>query len=314
MNLHDPQLLILLGAIFGLLIVASLIGYVLSLRTMTLPQQATIANLNARIRAWWLMCIVFMVALSTGLIGAVILFGLISLLALREFVTLTPTRRADHEPLLWSFFVILPLQYVLVEMRWYGMFAIMIPVYGFLFLPARAAIAGDTRDFLERTAKTQWGIMVCVYCVSYAPALLMLDIDGYTGQNAKLLLFLVVVVQLSDVMQYVFGKLFGKHKIVPKLSPNKTVEGFVGGVLGASAIGMAMCWMTPFSVWAAAAIALLIALAGFAGGLCMSAIKRDSGIKDFGALIEGHGGVLDRIDSLCFAAPIFFHVVHYYYM
>lgn len=136
--------------------------------------------------------------------------------------------------------------------------------------------------------------MVCVYCVSYAPALLMLEIDGYAGQNAKLLLFLVVVVQLSDVLRYVFGKLFGKlfgkHKIVPKLSPKKTVEGFVGGVLGASAIGMAMCWMTPFSAWAAAAIALLIALA------------------------EGHRGVQDRIDSLCFTAPIFFHIAHYYYM
>jgi len=189
-----------------------------------------------------------------------------------------------------KFFVIQPLQYVLVNMLWYGMFAIMIPVYGFLFLPARTAIAGDTARLSRTHHKTQWGIMVCVYCVSYAPALLMLEIDGYAGQNAKLLLFLVVVVQLSDVLRYVFGKLFGKHKIVPKLSPNKTVEGFVGGVLGASAIGMAMCWMTPFSAGAAAAIALLIALA------------------------EGHGGVQDRIDSLCFTAPIFFHIAHYYYM
>jgi phosphatidate cytidylyltransferase len=155
--------------------------------------------------------------------------------------------------------------------------------------------------------------MVAVYCVSHAPALLMLEIPGYEGQNAKLLLYLIVVVQLSDVLQYVFGKTLGRRKIVPSVSPNKTWEGTIGGITAATLIGALLCWATPFSLWEAAGIALIVNLAGFAGGLCMSAIKRDRGIKDFGSLIEGHGGVMDRIDSLCFAAPLFFHLVRYSY-
>jgi phosphatidate cytidylyltransferase len=155
--------------------------------------------------------------------------------------------------------------------------------------------------------------MVAVYCVSHAPALLMLQIPGYEGENAKLLLYLIVVVQLSDVLQYVFGKTLGRHKVVPKVSPNKTWEGTVGGIAAATLVGALLWWATPFSPWEAAGIALIVNLAGFSGGLCMSAIKRDRGIKDFGTLIEGHGGVMDRIDSLCFAAPLFFHVVRYSY-
>jgi phosphatidate cytidylyltransferase len=177
----------------------------------------------------------------------------------------------------------------------------------------RSALSGDTRCFLERSAKIQWGLMISVYAVSHAPALLMLEIPGYGGSNLTLLLWLVLVVQLSDVLQYVFGKLWGRRPIVPRLSPNKTVEGFAGGLLSASAVGAGLWWATPFAPWQAFLLALLVALLGFAGGLVMSAIKRDQGIKDFGAMLEGHGGMMDRIDSLCFAAPVFFHVVRYWW-
>lgn len=304
---------ILLTGVVALLALGSLIGLVLSRLVVTPPGQAVVANLNARVRAWWVMVAVFAVALATGGLGSVLLFGLTSFLALREFITLTPTHRADHRTLFWAFFVFLPIQYVLVAMKWYGLFAIFIPVYAFLLVPVRSVLAGDTEDFLARTAKIQWGLMIAVYCVSYAPALLMLEIPGYAGRNATLLLFLVVVVQLSDVMQYVFGKTLGRRPIAPSVSPNKTVEGTIGGIAAATLAGGALWWATPFGFWQALAISLLICLAGFAGGLCMSAIKRDRGVKDFGALIEGHGGVLDRIDSLCFSAPIFFHVVRYWY-
>jgi phosphatidate cytidylyltransferase len=199
----------------------------------------------------------------------------------------------------------------LLSLKWSG-FVIVIPVYAFLFLPAIMAIAGDTRSFLERASKIQWGLMICVYCVSYAPALLTLDIHGY-GPNAKLLLYLVIVDQLSDVLQYVWGKLAGRHKIAPAVSPNKTWEGFIGGALSATAIGTALWWMTPFTPAAAAVISLMITILGFLGGLVMSAIKRDRGIKDYGTLIQGHGGVLDRVDSMIFAAPVFFHVVRFFY-
>lgn len=309
----DTELIWLFGGVLGLLVVASPTGLVFSKLIQDEPSRGVIANLNARIRAWWIMCAVFTLALLTGGMGSVILFGLVSFLALREFITLTPTRRGDHRTLFWAFFVFLPLQYYLVGVRWYGLFAVLIPVYAFLFVPLRNAVAGDTHNFLERTAKIQWGLMVCVYCVSHAPALLMLDIPGYQGQNGKLLFFFVLVVQMSDVLQYVFGKTLGRRQISPTVSPNKTVEGFLGGIAVSSLIGMGLWWVTPFSVWQAGGMALMVSLMGFAGGLCMSAIKRDRGIKDFSAMIEGHGGIMDRIDSLCFAAPVFFHLTRFFF-
>jgi phosphatidate cytidylyltransferase len=295
-----------------LLVVATAVGFVLSRRALTDPARATVANLNARIRAWWIMVAVFTIAVWTGGIGSIVLFALMSLLALREFVTLAPTRQEDHRTLLWAFFLVTPLQYYLIAIRWYGLFAIMIPVYAFVLVAVSNVIAGRTDRFLERTASIHWGLMVCVYCVSHAPALLILDIPGYRT-NAKLLVFLVLVVQISDVLQYVFGKLFGKHPIAPAISPNKTWEGFAGGVLTASLVGTAIWWSTPFTPSQAFALSVAITLAGFAGGLVMSAIKRDRGVKDYGALIAGHGGMLDRIDSLCFAAPVFFHLTRYFF-
>ncbi len=318
MNLH-PQVLTVFSVVLGVLILASLIGYILA-KTKPGP---VIDNLNARVRAWWVMVLIFVAALSTGHIGATALFAFISFLALREYITLTPSSRGDHQALFYSFFVFLPLQYVLVAMPWegktgwYGLFSILIPVYAFVGLPIRAALSGDTTSFLERTAKIQWGLMVCVYCVSYAPMLLTLDIrpeHHFEGRNPLLLLFLVIVVQSSDVLQYVWGKLCGRRKIVPSLSPNKTVEGFIGGILSASLLGVAMWKMTPFAWWQAGILSLIICLMGFCGGLVMSAIKRDRGVKDFGSMIEGHGGMLDRIDSLCFAAPIFFHLVRQFWV
>ena len=312
-NVWDREMVILIGSILGLLAIASLVGLVLARRVRTDSARSVVDNLNARIRSWWVMTAVFAAALATGGIGSVVLFGLTSFFALRELLTLAPTRRADHRTLFWAFFVFAPAQYLLVGIQWYGLFAIFIPVYAFLFIPVRSALAGDTEDFLARTARIQWGLMVAVYCVSHAPALLMLRIPGYEGQQAKLLLYLIVVVQLSDVLQYVFGKTLGRRRIVPKTSPNKTWEGTLGGIGSATLVGALLWWATPFNPWEAAVIAFLLCLAGFAGGLVMSAIKRDRGVKDFGAMIEGHGGVMDRIDSLCFSAPVFFHVVRYFY-
>jgi len=310
----DPQLLWLFGGVLGLLLVAAIVGWLLARGAKSDAALATVANLNARIRAWWGMSAVFALTLAVGPLGSVILFAFISFLALREYITLTPTRRGDHRSLFWTFFIITPLQYALVAREWYGMFSILIPVYAFLFIPTRIALAGDTEHFLERAAKIQWGLMVCVYCVSHTPALLMLRIPGFEGQNAKLLMFLVVVDQLSDVFQYVWGKLLGRHKIAPHVSPNKTWEGFIGGIATATLVGTGLWWATPFAKWQAAVLSLIICLMGFAGGLVMSAIKRDCGVKDFGSFIEGHGGMLDRIDSVCFAAPVFFHLTRYFFV
>ena len=309
----DSELLWLIGGIVGLLVLSSTITFILKRRSAGGEPNKVVANLDARVKAWWVMVVIVSVALTTGKYGPVILFGLVSFFALREFITLTPTRPGDHRTLFWVFFIVTPLQYYLVATHWYGLFAILIPVYAFILVPTRSALAGDSEHFLERTAKIQWALMVCVFCVSHVPALLMLQIPGYAGQNAKLLLFFVLVVQISDVLQYVWGKLFGRHKIAPVISPSKTVEGFLGGILSATAIGAALWWATPFTWWQAALFSLLLTLMGFFGGLVMSAIKRDRGVKDYGTLIEGHGGVMDRIDSLCFAAPVFFHLVRYYF-
>jgi phosphatidate cytidylyltransferase len=176
-----------------------------------------------------------------------------------------------------------------------------------------AAFAGDTERFLSRVAEVQWALMICVFCVSHVPALLSLSIPGYEGRNALLIAFLILVVQGSDVMQYVWGKLLGRTKLAPSLSPSKTVEGLVGGALSAMALGAALHWITPFSPLQAAAMSFVIVLMGFLGGLVLSAIKRDRKVKDWGHLIAGHGGFIDRLDSVIFSAPIFFHLTRYWW-
>ncbi len=310
----DPQLTLLFGGVLVLLVVATVIGVLLRRAAKTNSSRAVIDNLNSRTRAWWKMCAIFALSLFIGRAGTLVLFCLLSFLALREYMTLVPTRHGDHRTLFWSFFIITPLQYYLIGISWYGLFAILIPVFAFLFIPTRIALAGDPQHFLERAAKISFGLMICSYCLSYAPALLLLRIPGFGWHDARLLLYLVIVDQMSDVFQYIWGKLLGRHKIAPVVSPNKTWEGFVGGVLSAIALGTAISWATPFTRLQSAGLSLAITLLGFFGGLVMSAIKRDAGVKDYGAVIEGHGGILDRIDSLCFAAPVFFHLVRYYFV
>lgn len=309
-SLSEPTLLF--GGIFAVLLLATVIAEALRWRTRG-RHNPVIANLIARIRAWWVMAALVGASFWIGREGVILLFALVSLFALREFITLTPTRRSDYYALLVAFYVVLPLQYWLVYIDWYGLYALLIPVYAFLLLPILATVGGDTTRYLERAAKVQWGLMVCVFCIAHVPALLNLRIAGYEGRNLLLIAFLVIVVQSSDVLQYVWGKLAGRRLIAPRLSPSKTVEGFVGGVASATALGAALWWITPFSPWQAAGLALVANLMGFYGGLVMSAIKRDRGIKDWGHMIEGHGGVLDRLDSVCFAAPVFFHLIRYWW-
>lgn len=304
----DSSVVMLFGVVLGILTLATGVGTWLG---RSRGANDTIQNLNARIRAWWVMVAVFGGAVVLGERATLVLFGLISFLALREFITLTPTRAGDHRTLFWVFFVITPLQYWMVAERWYGLWTILIPVYAFLFVPLRSALTGDNERFLERTAKIQWALMICVYCLSHAPALLQLPLRR--GDPVVLLLWFVLVVQLSDVLQYVWGKTLGRRKVVPQVSPNKTWEGLIGGTISASAVGAALYRVTPFTAVEAAGMALVVTALGFAGGVVMSAIKRDRGVKDFGALIEGHGGMLDRVDSLAFAAPVFFHLTRFYF-
>lgn len=308
----NDLILKLLAGITTLLLVASLVGFVLHLRQRGNPS-ATITNLNQRIKAWWWMVAVLATCFWLGAGATVLLFAFASLVALREFVTLTPTRAGDHWSLVAAFYILLPVQYWLIYSDWYGLFAIFLPVYGMLALPILAALQGDTDQFLERTTKLQWGVLITVYFISYAPALLLLDLPGGPEQNLMLLFYLLLVVQISDVLQYVVGKLFGRTKLAPKVSPSKTVEGLVGGGALAVGVGTALYWATPFTPMQAAAMSTVIVMAGFFGGLALSAVKRSLGAKDWGQMIEGHGGMLDRLDSVCFAAPVFFHLCRYFF-
>jgi phosphatidate cytidylyltransferase len=303
----------LFGGVAGVLILASTLGLIFKYRIARGQPHSVIDNFNARVNAWWVMVAVIGLAFAFGKTGVVVLFFLVSFYGLREYVSLLNTRRGDHLALAMAFYVGLPMQYFLVGIDWYGLYSIFIPVYAFLVLPILSTLSGDSTRFLERTAKVQWGLMICVFCISFVPALLTLQIPGYEGRNMLLIAYLVIVVQGSDVLQYTWGKLFGRRKVAPHLSPSKTWEGLIGGIASATLLGTLLAWATPFNAWQAALMSLTICVMGFFGGLVMSAIKRDRGVKDWGTMIEGHGGMLDRLDSVIFAAPIFFHSLRYWW-
>ena len=312
--LHDQSTRWLFVGTLGVLLLASLVGGLLKWRLAKGQPHGVIDNLNSRIKAWWVMVLLIGVSFAFGKTGVIVLFAFMSFAALREYITLAYTRSGDHMALVLMFYVALPMQYFLIWIEWYGLFSIFIPVHVFLVLPILASLRGDTTRFLERTAKMQWGLMICVFCVSHVPALLTLNIPGYEGRHLLLIAYLIAVVQGSDVLQYVWGKLLGRRKVAPELSPSKTVEGLIGGVVSATLLGAAMYGITPLKRRLSALIALAICLMGFLGGLVMSAIKRDRGVKDWGTMIEGHGGMLDRLDSVVFAAPMFFHVVRFWWV
>jgi phosphatidate cytidylyltransferase len=306
----QQQTIALFGGVGVTLVIASVVAFALKHRLAHGQRHAVIDNLNARIKAWWVMVLVIGIGFCAGPAGVTLLFLFVSFAALREFSSLNCTRGDDNARTV-SFCGVLPAQYAWVYMGWYGVYTIFIPVCAFVVLPIIVTAAGDTRRLLERAATMQWGLMTCVFCISHVPALLTLDIPGYEDRNLLLIAFLVLVVQSCDVLQYIWGKLVGKQAVAPLISPSKTWEGLVGGIASATALGSALYWITPFSPLQAALVALVINTMGFFGGLVFSAIKRDRGIKDWGGMIDGHGGMLDRLDSLVFAAPVFFHLTRF---
>lgn len=303
----------LVAGVLVVLGVATLVGQYLLRRSDLGLNPAVLHIVNQRLRAWWLMMSLVSATFMLPDWATVFLFGLISFWALREFMTLTPTRMADHRALFWVFFLFTPLQYLLVAFNKYELYSILIPVYAFLFIPARVAIAGDYRRFLERTAKIQAGLMVCVYCLSYAPALLSLG-TAQAQENRQLLFYFVLIAQMADVLQLMWDKLVGRRVIAPAISRTRTWEGAAAGAASTMLLGAALYWATPFrQPWQAGGMSLVIAVMGYAGGLTTSAIKRDRGVPDYGTLIQGHSGILDRLDSICFAAPVFFHFTRYFF-
>jgi phosphatidate cytidylyltransferase len=303
------QLYLILAGIAVVLTLATAGTQVLRVSVRGFSSIAVLENLNARINAWWWIVLVLAAALLTGRIALIILFAAISFIALREFLTLTAVQPADRCTVLLCYLIILPAQYLLVASGRFELFVGSIPLATLLIVPALTALSGSPRNFLARAAELFLSVVICVYCISHIPALLMLPLPGESSRPILLMLFLILITQISDVLQYVWGKLFGRTRVAPHISPAKTLEGLVGGVLSASLLGAGLWWMTPFSPLQAGCLAFLVCVAGFLGGLVVSAVKRDRGIKDWSGLIPGHGGVLDRMDSLILSAPLFFHVV-----
>ncbi|SMG45668.1 phosphatidate cytidylyltransferase [Paracoccus sp. J56] len=308
---HSPSAYVFYG-LFAFLILATLVAqFLIRSGRVTEP---TAGNLTQRIRAWWVMIGMLALIFTLGAGAITLFFALCSMAALREFATITHTRRDDHDGLAIAFYLILPLQYLLVYFEVPVFAALLIPVYSFLLLPVITVFKGEVQGFLTRVSETQWGLMVCVYCVSHIPAILTLDIPLYRYSAFTLVAWLILVVQASDVLQYIWGKSIGRHLLAPRVSPSKTVEGLVGGMLSATVLGMALTPITPFRWWEAGLIALTVTGFGTLGGLIMSAIKRDRGVKDWGTLVQGHGGILDRLDSLVFSAPVFLHILAWGWM
>lgn len=316
----DQQVGLLFVLLFGLLALASVAALLLSLRDRRpageegrAPAHRARSDLRALLRNSWLMSLVFWVAWAAGPGVANLLFGLVSFFILREFISLSPTRRGDHRSLLLAFFVVLPLQYVLVWQRRLDLLTVAIPVYAFLVLPAASALGNDPQRFLERSAKLQWGIMVCVYGMSHVPALMLLDFPGFAGKSAFLVFFLVAVVQTGMLVQHLVNRRLGQP-VVPAISLAFHWRGWLAGIGAGGLLGGLMAGLTPFPPGRALAMALIACMAGSLGHLVMKAIKRDRGVTHWGLGgrgVTGASGLLDRVDALCFAAPVFFHSVRW---
>lgn len=297
-----------IGAIYGVLILASLIVAVLKHRS---PGGAT-TELSRRVTSWWFMITIFTVAIVTNPIVSTVFLGFMTFLAFKEYISLIPTRRIDRLILLFAYLAI-PVQFTIAHQNSYGLFLVFIPVWMFLFFPMAMTLAGKTEGFLRAVGTLSWGMMITVFALSHTAMLLAAGPEAGPAGGAGLLLFLVALTQFNDVAQFTWGKLFGKHKIVPTVSPNKTWEGFLGGFASTiAAAALAGPFLTPLAMPYAAMAGGMIAIAGFLGDITISAFKRDLGVKDSGGLIPGHGGILDRVDSLTYAAPVFYHAMHYF--
>lgn len=277
------------------------------------PYYKYLINFGRRLRMSWTMFIVLGIAFSFGFFGLTIFFMLISFLALREFVSIMHLKPSDYWPMFCSFYIFLPLQYFFVMTDVQFLFFIFIPVYVFLLSPILSVLAEDDEQFFERASKFQWAQIACIYCISYLPAIAGLNLKHGTFESTTLLIYFIAVISASDSFQYIFGNSLGKKKIAAKLSPNKTWEGAIYGILTASVLGGALYWLTPFIWWQSFLLSLAICIIGFLGGLVLSGIKRSLKIKDWGDILGAHGGILDRVDAMIFAAPLFYHLCKYFF-
>lgn len=304
---ENKDLMIVVVVIFGILVFATTLFWIVG----KLKPNANLTELKSRTRSWWIMASLVLGAVLINTTLSYIAIAFLSFLAFRELYSVLGFRNSDRRAIFWAY-VAIPIQYYLAYIGWYGAFIIFIPIVMFLFLPLRIVLKGDTVGIIKSMSSLQWILMLTVFGLSHMAYLLSLPhLSGFTSGGRGLLLFLVFLTEINDVMQFTWGKLLGKHKIVPKVSPNKTWEGFVGGLISTTTIGYFLGFLTPLTDYQVIFVSFMIAASGFIGDIVMSSVKRDIGIKDMGSTIPGHGGILDRIDSLAYTTPVFFHLVYY---
>ena len=312
----DEQVALLFVILFGALLVVTGIAALRNLRDATRQEEEAARHTFTRdLRALWVGTTAFWLAWLSGPVGSTIFFGLFSFLALREFITLQHTRRSDHRTLILAFFIALPLQYALVATRRFDLFTVFVPVYVFFAVPVVGALSGDPHRFLERNAKIQWGIVVCVYGLSHVPALLLLEFRRYEGRGAFLLFFLVVVAITAQVAQELASRWLRRRPLARRISRSFSARAWFVGVFVGAWVGAALYWITPFKAGQALAMAAIAGGCGTLGEFVMKALKRDAGVHHWGnrAGVTGAVGLLDRVAPLCFAAPVFFHSVRWYF-
>lgn len=308
--IDNKEILLVIGLIFGILVFATLLFGIWG----WIKPEAYLGELKMRTKSWWLMALIFVSATLINPIISYIAFALLSFVSLRELATISKNvRDADRRILIWCYFAI-PIQYYLAYKGMFGLFLIFIPIIMYVWIPFMLVVGGVTQDIGRSMSVLPTQLMLTVFSISHLAFLLSLPQLGLFHAGGRgLLLFVVFITEMNDVFQFTWGKLFGKFKIIPKISPNKTWEGFIGGVITSTVVGYSLRFLTPFTGTEALIISFTIACAGFVGDVVVSAIKRDVGIKDTGSSIPGHGGILDRIDSLAMTAPVFFHIVYNLY-
>ena len=312
---NTQQVGLLFVTLFGVLLLVTLVAFARSFREPTEAQHALQERWTRELRAIWIGALLFWIAWAAGPFVSTLLFGFVSFFALREFVSLTHTRRADHRALLLAFFVVLPAQYVLVGMRLFNAFTVFIPVYVFFAIPVISALANDPLHFLERTAKIQWGIAVCVFGMSHAPALLLLDLPRWQERGAFFVFYLVVVVVVAQVAQAIASRKLRRRPVARAISRTFSWRAWGAGAGAAAAVGTLLFWTTPFKPLEALVMGGIAGAAGTLGEFVMQALKRDAGVRNWRGRpsVTGAVGLLDRVAPLCFAAPVFFHSVRWYY-
>jgi phosphatidate cytidylyltransferase len=309
------QVALLFVLLFGLLGAAGLWSFFRSLRPADTTEHLKRVQRLRNLRALSMGSLLFWVCWASGAFVSTLLFGVVSFLALREYVTLTHTRRGDHRSLLLAFFVVLPFQYVLVGTRHYDLFMVFIPVYMFLAIPVVSAFGNDPERFLERTAKIQWGIMVCVYGLSHAPALLLLSLPRYNDRGPFLVLYLVAVVVTAQLVQRKATGWLQRQPSAPAISHSFSARAWLIGAFAAAWVGALLYWATPLQPIPALLLGFVAGGSGTLGELVMKALKRDAGVRTWGAgaSVTGAVGLLDRVAPLCFAAPVFFHATRWHF-